>query len=126
MRFFLIFIIVFSVKSILIANESNHSLVKNISNKVPEVILGYTSDKLYLDDQFIRCDSNGDFLIDYTEAMFYLPPLSLDQNGIYLTLHDTKLFKLICRDCKYEWAGGAFTIWCPNCGSRDFRIALNW
>ncbi len=48
-----------------------------------------------------------------------------DCNGSFLVAKKSmkkKLFKLICNNRGYEWTGHVFTVRCPKCYSKDFRI----
>ena len=106
-------------KALLAQLNTSHKIITYAS----EAIKGYEDGKLYLDENhFFETDlglclslSNGEVLS--------LTSIAMDSIGAYLPtsgMVDDKFFKNVCNRCHYEWSGGVFDVWCPNCGSTDW------
>ena len=84
-------------------------------------------EKLYIDERNICLTKSGVFL-DTEEGLISLEQVFLDEFGYYVMSSQScekKMFKCVCNECRFEWEGGVFTIRCPNCGSKNFRVVLN-
>lgn len=101
--------------------DASHDILVNAPHVIEECVEG----KLYLNESAIY-DS---FYLDLEDGRtLSLPERLQDSQGSYLVSHSSvakKPFKLICNKCNHEWEGGVFTVYCPKCGSRDWRIVRN-
>jgi hypothetical protein len=99
----------------------------NISHKIiayaSEAIKWYEDGKLYLDEnRFYETDSGLSLTLSNGEVVS-LSSVVTDSIGAYLAtlgMVNNKFFKNVCNRCHYEWSGGVFDVWCPNCGDADW------
>jgi ribosomal protein S27E len=106
-------------------NLESYDVSSQIRRFAPEVILSCENDKLYIDDGYIFQSYSDFFLFLNNGEQLNLPKIKKDDSGYFILLPKGKFFKLVCNECQFEWEGGALTVWCPNCGSLDWRIKRN-
>lgn len=98
--------------------NASHKIVVHASGAIKD----YEEGRLYVDMRQIYETESGSFLILNNGKKLPIPTLSSDPKGSYiitLSMVNNKLFKNVCK-CGYEWSGGVFDVWCPNCGSTDW------
>lgn len=108
------------IEEVLLAQlNASHKIISYAS----EAIKGYEGGKLYLDESKLYETDSGSFINLSDGEKLFIPQLSKDLMGTYLitlSMVNSKFFKNVCNRCNYEWSGGVFDIWCPNCGSTDW------
>jgi len=94
----------------------------------PEAMLFNDGDKCYVDERIVIQNEGKDSIPLQNGNFLTLPARLVDANGSFLLaslVSSKKLFKCKCNNCPHEWYGGVFTMYCPNCGSSDFRVVYD-
>lgn len=93
-----------------------------------EAVIACEADKIYLATDRLYCNNGITFLRTYNGKSIALPSVSTDATGTYISINamvGSKFFKCVCKDCSHEWEPSVFDIWCPKCGSTNWRVARN-
>ncbi|MGD2170399.1 MAG: hypothetical protein PVI40_09185 [Chlamydiota bacterium] len=118
------------------SSKDEKSIINTIVETTNKVLLESSSavefikdQKVYLLEDRILDDLETQYLLTDNEDLIDIPFLSSDEEGVFISCSSSelakKLFKCVCNVCSFEWEGGVFTIWCPSCGSSDFRVVRN-
>lgn len=113
--------------------QTSLKVVNEIICESKDIILSQESEQIYIKPEAImhrHLGSLGAILKMDQGDVTYIPLLFEDEKGFYIPITlrkvGSKLFKLHCNNCYYEWEGRVWDFQCPSCNSTDIQTLPNF